>query len=407
MKPRKIDFILNYKVTIRGICFQMVDILFIVCLMVISLFMRTAFLDIQSGDYLGFLQMWMQTIRERGGFASMGLEISNYTPAYMYILSFLSYFDYSDLHLIKFVSILFDYLAGIGVFLIVYHMTRSTRKAILGMSMLLLAPSVVINSAYWAQCDIIYTTFILYALYFILKGNSRKALIFVGIAFSFKQQTLFFLPFLILMWLKQYVVRLRDFIWIPLIYFITIIPPWLLGRDLNNLLSIYFSQSDYYPWGTLEYPNLYVLLGEAMPNLKYPDEFSSAGIWLTILLMGCLAYYFYGKKIALSYDMVITTALLSVTMVVYCLPHMHERYGFLIDLLAIIYGFLNIRRIPVMISFLFISLISYMPFLINMDIIPLEYSAFWLLGTIVYVGRDWYRQIQASTIIPESNPEAI
>lgn len=406
MKPRKIDFILNYKVTIRGICFQMVDILFIVCLMVISLFIRTAFLDIQSGDYLGFLQMWMQTIRERGEFASMGLEISNYTPAYMYILSFLSYFNDSDLHLIKFASILFDYLAGIGVFLIVYHITHSTRKAILGMSMLLLAPSVVINSAYWAQCDIIYTTFILYALFFILKGNSRKALIFVGIAFSFKQQALFFLPFLILMWLKQYVVRLRDFIWIPIVYFITIIPPWLLGRNLNNLMSIYFSQSDYYPWGTLEYPNLYVLLGEAMPNLRHPDEFSSAGIWLTILLMGCLAYYFYGKKIILSYDMVITTALLSAAMVVYCLPHMHERYGFLIDLLAIIYGFINIRRIPAMISFLFISLISYMPFLIDMDIILLEYSAFWLLGTIVYVGWDWYRQIQASAIIPESNPEA-
>jgi len=31
---------------------------------------------------------------------------------------------------------------------------------------------------------------------------------------------------------------------------------------MKELLLIYVQQSETYPWGTLEYPNIYVLLGE-------------------------------------------------------------------------------------------------------------------------------------------------
>ena len=54
----------------------------------------------------------------------------------------------------------------------------------------------------WCQCDIIYSAFILWGLYRLFQKDSRGCMIFVGIAFAFKQQTLFILPFLVILWLK-------------------------------------------------------------------------------------------------------------------------------------------------------------------------------------------------------------
>lgn len=404
MAERKFDRLMTHGFSVRGVYLQIIDMFFILCLFIFAFLIRLSFMPIESGDYLGFLKEWMIATRNAGGFPSLKLEISNYTPAYMYIMCLLSYISYSDLYLLKLASIFFDYAAGVAVFLIVYQMTKNSRKAILGMSILLLSPTVIINSAYWAQCDIIYTTFLLFAFYFLLRENSKGVFIFVGIALSFKLQALFFVPFLIIMWLKKYVVRFRDFLLIPIVYVISLLPAWMMGRSLRDLLLIYIEQADYYPWGTMEYPNIYVLLGEVMPELRHPEELGQAGVWLTVILLGCLAYYLYGKKFRLSYELVTVIALFSTAAVVYFLPHMHERYGFLIDLLAIIYGVTNIRKMPAAVTLIIISMMSYMRFLIGIYIIPFEYMALMQLAAILYIGVDMHRQIHAGLIIPESNP---
>lgn len=393
MKERRIDKIMFHKIRLGKIRFQVVDLLFVAALFVFALIIRIKLLPIESADYFGFLADWMKQIREAGGYRSLDHQISNYSSPYMYIMCFLSYITENDLYALKFVSIFFDYMASIAVFLIIYRMTFQVKKAIIGMVVLLLSPTVILDGAYWCQCDIIYTTFILYALYCFFKGNSKWCFIFVGIAFSFKLQTVFILPFLLIMWLKKQTVQLKDCIWIPIVYVISILPAWLIGRDFRELLTIYFDQSGYYPWGTLEYPNIYALLGEAMPDMRHAAEVSGAGTFMTIIIMGGLAYYLYTKKISLTNRMMITLALFSVAIIVYSLPHMHDRYGFLVDLLAIIYGVLNARRLPVTCGFMLISVLTFMPYLIAVHIVPIQYQAIALLGLIVYVGYDLYRQI--------------
>ena len=81
----------------------------------------------------------------------------------MYIMTLLSYISTNDLYALKLVSVAFDYFAAIAVLRILYHMTGKLRKSILGMAVLLLSPTVIIDSAYWCQCDIIYTSFLLYS----------------------------------------------------------------------------------------------------------------------------------------------------------------------------------------------------------------------------------------------------
>lgn len=397
-KERNMDKIMFCKIRIVKITFRIVDLLFILCLFLFSFMIRWKLMPIESADYWGFLKEWMEQIRESGGFLSLDHQISNYTSPYMYIMCLVSYISKNDLYALKMVSVIFDYAASIAVFLIIYQISRNVRKSILGMAAILLSPTVILDGAYWCQCDIIYTTFILYALYHFFKDDSEMCLVFVGISFAFKLQTLFIVPFLLIMWLKNRTIKLGHFVWIPIIYVLSAVPAWLFGRNFKELMLIYFDQSGTYPWGTLEYPNIYTLLGEAMPDLRHAAEVSGAGVFMTIMLLGGIAYYLYTKDVDLTDELLVTLALFTVALVVYCLPHMHDRYGFLIDLLAVVYGMINTKRLPVMCGFFVVSILSYMPYLIAVHIVPIQYVALALLGLLMYVGLDLHRQIKTNSL---------
>lgn len=398
MQERIIDKVMQHEVFFGKIKFKIVDLAFIGCLFAFAFMVRWKLMPIESADYWGFLEDWMKQIRDGGGFRSLGWQISNYSSPYMYLMCLVSYLMDNDLYGLKLVSVFFDYLASIAVFLIIYQITGKVRKSIMGMAILLLSPTVILDSAYWCQCDIIYTTFILFAIYYLFKNNSRGCLILVGISFAFKLQALFIVPFLIILWLKKKTIKLRDFVWIPIIYVVSALPAWLFGRDFKELMTIYFDQAGTYPWGTLEYPNIYALLGEAMPDMRHATELSGAGTFMTIIILGCIAYYFYAKDIKLTDELLITLALFTVALIVYSLPHMHDRYGFLIDLLAIIYGTLNVKKMPVACGFMLVSVLSFMPYLIAVHIVLIQYVAIGLLGLIVYVGYDLYHQIVRNSL---------
>ncbi len=95
----------------------------------------------------------------------------------------------------------------------------------------------------------------------------------------------------------------------------------------------------------------------------------------------------------------VTLALFTVAVAVYCLPHMHDRYGFLIDLLAIIYGVLHVKKLPVTCGFMVISVLIFMPYLIAVHLVPLQYISIAMLGLIVCVGMDFYRQVRENMVL--------
>lgn len=393
-KERAIDIFMNKEFKIGSITLKGLELGFIVCIMILGFLMRWPMMSIETADYWGSLAEWMNKIREAGGFHSLNQEISNYTSPYMYIMCLLSYSDIKPLYTLKLVSILFDYVACITMGMIVYRITKNVHKSILGMSALLLSPTVLVNSAYWCQCDIIYATFLLISFYFILKENSRRALLFVAIAFSFKMQAVFFLPFLLILWMKKKTILLRDFLWIPFVYVLSAIPACIAGRNFINLMTIYTKQTDTYPWGTLNYPNIYTFLGEVMPGGFHANEVSGAGIFVTIAVLGCLAFYLCSKQFTWTADLLVTVALLSTALTVFCLPHMHERYGFIIDILAVLYGVLRVKRLPLTIGFTMTSFISYMPFMAGGEIMPIQYIAVVQFVLIVFVGYDLYKLLK-------------
>lgn len=93
--------------------------------------------------------------------------------------------------------------------LIVKHF--KVNKYIKGFIYTLILPGVIINSAVLGQCDSIYTAFVLMFIYYILKNKNKLALFLLGLALSFKLQSIFVAPVLLYLIITKKI-RLLDII---------------------------------------------------------------------------------------------------------------------------------------------------------------------------------------------------
>ena len=203
------------------------DILLLVFATVFGCYIRYALRDVVAGDYKMFFEPWVATLREAGGgFKGLSAEFEyvDYTTPYLLILSFISICPlFNTLILMKMVSIFFDFVAAIAVGFIVYDMTGKKQSGYMAYAVMLFVPTIVANSAMWAQCDIIFTSFVMLSLLYMLRDKPRISLIFYGVAFAFKLQTLFIAPLYLLLWVKKKM-KIQHFLWLPIVYFIGIIP---------------------------------------------------------------------------------------------------------------------------------------------------------------------------------------
>lgn len=120
----------------------------------LAFFLRALLLDYQSADYQMFLSQWAAAFRDGGGFAAVKLPIGNYNAPYLYFLAAISYLPIPDLYLIKLFSILFDVVLAWGGFRLVRHFApESPNRPLLCFCLLLLLPTVILNGAFWGQCD--------------------------------------------------------------------------------------------------------------------------------------------------------------------------------------------------------------------------------------------------------------
>lgn len=312
----------------------------------IALYVRLIFVDLKFPDYTICLKPWVDAFREYGGFPGLAYEIGNYTPAYMHLLMLMSYFDVEPLYLIKAVSIALDFvLAIIGSMFLAAGMPKY--KKLLVYIVVLMLPTVIGNSGVWGQCDNIYTIFVLCALYFALQEITKTIrigkmhftlrtddfiMLFLGCAFAFKLQTIFLLPVIAILYIKRNY-RLRTLIWIPIVYGITLIPSWIAGRGIIDMLTIYFRQTQDFKELHLKFPNLYSFWQfEGLDK-----EIGTMGIWFCGLGLVLVVYYLYQKKITFDVRFLCMFTTFSVLFITYLLPHMHDRYAYIAEITSLYY----------------------------------------------------------------------
>ena len=300
---------------------------------------RIPFLSHESIDNRFAANVWYDFIVANGYFHSWQYDFAHYTPFYLYLLTAAAYFLPSApvWFAVKGVSILGDFgLAFYSYRCVRLRYPESRTVPLLASGAVLLAPTVVLNSARWGQVDAIYTAFLLACLYGLLTGRGARAFAAFGLAFAFKAQALFLAP--LLYWLSaKKVVGGRYFWWIPAVFLAALVPAWAAGRGWFDLLSVYAVQTGFYSELTMAAPNLY----QWISNDHY--RWWPVGVLLTLALVHGVRRLLESRRIEMTRETVVFLALFSVLLVPFFLPKMMDRYFFPADVLAIVLAFYRPR----------------------------------------------------------------
>lgn len=302
---------------------------------------RLVFFGHQSRDYEVFLLPWYEELKANGGLAAIGRPIGDYLPSYIYILAGLTHLPIGSLAAIKLVSCLGDAALAAYAMKLVLLRTRRQDLAALAYGLVLLLPTVVLNSAAWAQCDSLYTAALLAFVYFMMARRPAAGMAAYGVAFIFKLQAVFLAPLVLLLLLKGRV-KFRQLFIVPGLYLLAILPAALAGRPLWDLLTVYFRQAGGYSALSLGAPNLYAFL-QVEDTLPY----SVAGVALFVGVTALLLWRLWRLDFCLTNAMLLKFALLFALLVPFLLPHMHERYFYPADVLAVVVALTCRRRWPV------------------------------------------------------------
>ncbi len=344
-------------------------------LILAAMVLRGLCMDHETLDYQDFLTRWVRTIREQGGFAALRWSIGNYNVPYLYFLALFSYSSIRDLYLIKLLSIFFDIMLAWGVMRTVYCFTNSRVKVLASFFVTLFLPTVVLNGAYWGQCDSIYGAFAVWSVYFALRDKPIASVCMIALSFAFKLQAVFLMPvFLIFLFARK--IKWWQLVFFPITYVLTALPAIALGRPAKNTLLLYFNQAGSVAGG-LNYnsSSMYAFFRGA----ENADRLSRIGIIAAFVFLLLLYLFCFLRRRQLDDRALLVCSLLVCVAVPFLLPHMHDRYFFVADVLSVAFAFVFVKlaHVPVLVSFA--SLLGYHAYLRMRYLLPMRYGAAALL----------------------------
>lgn len=300
-----------------------------------SLAIRIMQLRYISGDMKSCLFKWFNYMKINGGLHALKSSIGDYNVLYETVLALLTYISGSELFLIKAVSIFFDYLLAGAVGYLVFILTNNRKKAYLASFVCIMHPVVYFNSAIWGQCDSIYVFFIIVSIIFLIKNKYLYSFIYLGIAFSFKLQAVFILPFYLFYYIYKKDFSCLYFFLIPIVTFLSSIIAMIYGRGVFEFIRIYFKQVKEYPFFNVSYPGFwnYFVDSSKFYDMKY---IYMASVFAVIMCALISVINFWFNRTQFDNIMLLKHAFITTYSLIYFLPCMHERYSYLVIVLALI-----------------------------------------------------------------------
>jgi len=317
---------------------------------------RLGCFDYETLDYQNFLAQWVQYFRDFGGFSALKNSIGNYNVPYLYFLAAFSYLPVNDLYLIKALSCIFDFVLAWAAMKTAQKCGASDNASLACFFVILFLPTVVINSALWAQCDSIYVAFGLLGIYLALDDRPVASMICMALSFGFKLQAVFILPVcLILLIMRKY--KWWHFLIFPLAYLLLILPAVAIGRPLLSTITLYWDQMN--------------TVGSA-PNYNAPAfnaiTHSSGSVAASFIALALIIILAVVLRKTLDNRSFILLAVITVSLIPYLLPHMHDRYFYAADILSVVllFSMAGKLKLPCAVSAIcqqFASLICYLAYL--------------------------------------------
>lgn len=350
----------------------------------ISMIIRYSFREIISNDAYWCLLPWYDVIKENGGIYALGSQVGDYNMLYQFIIAVFTYLPIEPLSAYKLLSCIFDYLLAAAMGYFVYFFSEKDRilKGTMAYMLVLMSPIVILNSSYWGQCDAIYTFFCVASLLAFCRDKYKLTFVLYGVAFAFKLQAVFLLPFFLFAYFVKKKFSVLYFGIIPVMMVILSIPGLIMGRSVAEVFTIYLNQTGSYKSITMNYPTFWNLLQSANMDAFYINMKKPA-IALTVVVIALLMVTWIVKKVPMTTRNMIYMAFLLAYTCVLILPSMHERYGYLYEILAILVAFLQIRTLPCLVGMYLASFAIYGKYLFMFEI---NLPALSIVNTLAYIG---------------------
>lgn len=379
-------------------------LLFFIIVSILGCLIRLTGKTYVSADARVFLLPWFDQIKESGGLRALGNQVGDYNIPYQCLIALFTYLPFGALTLYKGLSIIFDYFLAFGTALLV---CESVKKKISNLSSVfvmvyatvLFLPTTIMNSSIWAQCDSIYTSFVVFSLLFLLRKKYKIAFAFLGLAFSFKLQAVFILPFFLFYYFSEKKFSFLNFFITVSFFYIPSIPGFLYGRSLLDPIKIYLNQSNCYRWMWLSFPSFWSFAGENYEVL------SKIAIIFTIFILGCGLLYVLSAKVDLCDPHIfLKIGIWSVWTCLLFLPAMHDRYGYILEIMLLALVFVDRKYFYAIAIAETTSIITYGHFLfqssINIQILAVFYFAAYLLYSSMIVSdsksNSVFKQLESS-----------
>lgn len=340
--------------------------IFFVIILLNAFFIRSILVEEMNYayDYDVYLLPWLDYIKQNGNLKALGTAIPtcNYTPFYTIFLALISYLNIKPYILIKLFSILFDILCLIIVYKIIHKLTNNINKALLGMLVLSLSLSLISISSIWGQCDSIYIFFLLCSIYYIIQEKYLISIVFYGIGFAIKLQSIFIAPFFLWLIVKKKIKFRYVFVGIiPYIIFMLI--PVCYGRNIFDLLLIYIRQPMSNGLLTLTYSRINFFFILSLFSQYFSHSILKLIIKGMIVFSGilvCIIFYFMNKKNNLSQIEKIEYMFLFSFAMTASLPALQERYSLIVEILALILICFNSKIKSYSILYLILGQLQYL-----------------------------------------------
>ncbi len=353
----------------------------------IGLIIRFYGMEFRSDDFNSFLNGWWKVI-EDGGINSLSKQVGNYNIPYQIIIFLLTLLPFEALTAYKLLSIVFDIALAFSAALLVSEALKKKLFSFLPAltyTLVFCSLIVIFNSSFWAQCDSIYVTFILLAIYSTLKDKHIRAFVFLGLSLAFKLQMVFILPVYLYYYLSSKKISVFHFFIIPAVDFIACLPALFMGRNVLDIIKIYADQTDYGKLIQMNCPNIYAFMCNGS-DMTYYYLFKPISIWLTFLVLAVGLCFILYKKVDLTEpkNFLFTSVWTSFSCLMF-LSSMHERYSYLLDILLIIYVVVARKHYAIAVISSLVSLRGYCYYLFdNYEVVSLQLAAVVFVGLYAY-----------------------
>lgn len=362
----------------------------------VAVAVRWSVVDFASIDYTAFLSGWWDFINQHGHLAALrDSSFSNYNTPYLVLLALASYLPIRGIVAIKSISIVFDIvLAVVASRIVAAVRPGSPRLALVTFAIVAFLPTVMMNSGLWGQCDSIYATFCAASLLSLVRGRAWGASAWFGLAFAFKLQALFLLPLLVGVMLVNRL-RLLALVAAPAAFLAALLPALIAGRSIISQISVYpaqVSDPSGLNGGTGGDPAAAATLTHNAPTpyawLPSSTVWLYAGLVLVALVVLGFGIWLLLRKRPLTPGEVVLVAATSALLIPLLLPHMHERYFYLAEVLLVVACMVNRRYVVPAVALQIASISTYLAFLRGEALMPLALAA--VFAMVAGVAATWF-----------------